>query len=198
VFNNRSNINIDNRLVCFDIKNLKGNLKKVGMLIIQETMWNRVSINRSLGKITRLYMDEFHLLLRDQQTASYSAEIWKRFRKWNGFPVGITQNVKDLLMSEEISNIFSNTDFFYLLSQSPDDREILMDKLKISPQQAEFITNSDQGCGLIKYGEVIVPFVDLFPKNTKLYALMTSKVSEIMANKENIEKNKLAEELVKV
>lgn len=109
VFNHRTNVDVNNRIVCYDIKELGKQLKKIGMLVVQDQIWNRVTINRALHKSTRYYIDEFHLLLKDEQTASYSVEIWKRFRKWGGIPTGITQNVKDLLASREIENIFGAT-----------------------------------------------------------------------------------------
>ena len=117
IFNNQTNIDMTNRIICFDIKELGNQLKKIGMLIVQDTVWNRVSANREKKKITRYYIDEFHLLLKEEQTAKYSAEIWKRFRKWGGVPTGITQNVKDLLSSQEVENIFDNSDFVYMLNQ---------------------------------------------------------------------------------
>jgi type IV secretory pathway VirB4 component len=118
VFNHRTNVNIANRLVCFDIKDLGKQLKKLGMLIIQDQVWNRVTVNRAGKKATRYYADEFHLLLKDEQTAAYSVEIWKRFRKWGGIPTGITKNIKDFLESREISNIFDNSDFVLMLNQA--------------------------------------------------------------------------------
>ena len=111
VFNHRTNVELSNRLVCFDIKQLGKQLKKLGMLIVQDQIWNRVTINRAEKKSTRYYMDEFHLLLKEEQTAAYSVEIWKRFRKWGGIPTAITQNIKDLLASREVENIFENSDF---------------------------------------------------------------------------------------
>lgn len=173
VFNHRTNINIDNRLICFDIKDLSNQLKKVGMLIVQDGVWNRVSQNRD-KKRTRYYIDEFHLLLKEDQTAKYSVEMWKRFRKWGGIPTGITQNIKDLLASQEIENIFDNSDFIYMLNQAAGDREILAEKLHISDQQVEYITNSGQGQGLIFFGNIILPFKDHFPKSTKIYQLLTT------------------------
>ena len=177
VFNNRSNVDMNKQLLCFDIKELGTQLKKIGMLVIQDQVWNKVSLNRG-KKATRYYIDEFHLLLKDQQTASYSVEIWKRFRKWGGIPTGITQNVKDLLTSMEIENIFDNTDFILMLNQASGDREILAKKLKISPYQLNYITNSNAGEGLLFFGNTIVPFIDKFPKNTMLYKLMTTKPEE--------------------
>lgn len=135
VFNHRTNVELNNRLVCFDIKQLGKQLKKLGMLIVQDQVWNRVTVNRAEKKATRYYMDEFHLLLKEEQTAAYSVEIWKRFRKWGGIPTAITQNVKDLLASREVENIFENSDFVLMLNQAQGDRAILAVQLGISPQQ---------------------------------------------------------------
>jgi hypothetical protein len=179
VFNHRTNVDISNRLVCFDIKELGKQLKKIGMLVVQDQVWNRVTINRAEHRSTRYYMDEFHLLLKDEQTAAYSVEIWKRFRKWGGIPTGITQNVKDLLASREIENIFENSDFIYMLNQAGGDRQILAKQLNISPHQLSFVTNSNEGEGLLFYGNTIIPFKDHFPKDTMLYHIMTTKPNEI-------------------
>ena len=188
LFNHRTNIDLNNRIVCFDIKELGNQLKKVGMLIVQDTVWNRVTQNRAERKVTRYYIDEFHLLLKEQQTAQYSAEIWKRFRKWGGVPTGITQNVKDLLSSSEVENIFDNSDFVYMLNQAAGDRDILSEKLHISAQQMECVTNSGQGEGLIKYGGIVLPFTDTFPTNTTMYRLMTTKPEEQqLSNSDNNE-----------
>ena len=181
VFNARTNVDLRNRLVCFDIKELGKQLKKLGMLILQDTVWNRVTINRAARKTTWFYIDEFHLLLREEQTAAYSIEIWKRFRKWGGIPTGITQNVKDLLASREIENIFENSDFILMLNQASGDREILARQLGISPHQLSYVTQSAEGEGLVFYGNTIIPFVDRFPKDTELYRIMTTKLSEVGA-----------------
>ena len=182
VFNHRTNVDVNNRFVCYDIKELGKQLKKLGMLIVQDQVWNRVTINRAQHKATRYYMDEFHLLLKEEQTAAYSVEIWKRFRKWGGIPTGITQNVKDLLASREVENIFENSDFVYLLNQASGDRQILSKALNISPSQQNYITNSNAGEGLIFYGSTIVPFKDDFPKNTQLYRIMTTRLEETVQN----------------
>ena len=181
-FNHRTTVDISNRIVCFDIKELGKQLKKLGMLVVQDQVWNRVTINRSEHKATRYFCDEFHLLLKDEQTAAYSVEIWKRFRKWGGIPTGITQNIKDLLASREIENIFENSDYIYMLNQAQGDREILAKKLGISPQQLSYVTQSGAGEGLLFYGNTIIPFIDRFPKDTKLYRLMTTKPEEVVQN----------------
>ena len=182
VFNHRTNVDVNNRFVCYDIRELGKQLKKLGMLIVQDQVWNRVTINRAQHKATRYYMDEFHLLLKEEQTAAYSVEIWKRFRKWGGIPTGITQNVKDLLASREVENIFENSDFVYLLNQASGDRQILSKALNISPSQQNYITNSNAGEGLIFYGSTIVPFKDDFPKDTQLYRIMTTRLEETVQN----------------
>ena len=181
LFNHRTNVDIQNRFICYDIKELGKQLKKLGMLIVQDQVWGRVTANRSAGKTTRYYMDEFHLLLKEEQTASYSVEIWKRFRKWGGIPTGITQNVKDLLSSREVENIFENSDFVYMLNQAAGDRQILAQQLNISPQQLSYVTHSGEGEGLLFYGNVILPFVDRFPTDLQLYRIMTTKLSEVQA-----------------
>jgi type IV secretory pathway VirB4 component len=178
VFNHRTNVDITNRLVCFDIKELGKQLKKLGMLVVQDQVWNRVTVNRAEKRATRYYMDEFHLLLKEEQTAAYSVEIWKRFRKWGGIPTGITQNVKDLLSSREVENIFENSDFIYMLNQASGDRQILAKQLNISPHQLSYVTQSGEGEGLLFYGNVILPFADKFPKDTELYRIMTTKPNE--------------------
>ena len=184
VFNHRTNVDIQNRLVCYDIKELGNQLKKIGMLVVQDQVWGRVTQNRNAGKSTRYYIDEFHLLLKEEQTATYSIEIWKRFRKWGGIPTGITQNVKDLLRSPEIANILENSDFIYMLNQASEDRTILAQRLNISPHQLSYVTNSGEGEGLLFYGNVILPFVDRFPKDIELYRIMTTKLSEVSKEKE--------------
>ena len=178
-FNHRTNVDIDNRFVCFDIKELAKNLKKPAMLIIQDQVWNRVTVNRDAGVSTWYYADEFHLLLKEPQTASYSAEIWKRFRKWGGIPTGATQNVKDLLSSPEIENILENSDYICMLNQAAGDRKILAERLNISQEQLKYVTNSAPGEGLLFFENVILPFVDHFPRDTELYRIMSTKPSEV-------------------
>ena len=177
-------MDIDNRIVCYDIKELGKQLKKIGMLVVQDQVWNRVTINRAAHKSTRYYIDEMHLLLKEEQTAAYTVEIWKRFRKWGGLPTGITQNVKDLLRSPEIANILENSDFIYMLNQASDDRSILAQRLNISPHQLSYVTNSGEGEGLLFYGNVILPFIDRFPTDLELYRIMTTKLNEVAQEKE--------------
>ena len=124
-------------------------MKKLGMLVIQDQVWGRVTANRTAGKSTRYYMDEMHLLLKEEQTAAYSVEIWKRFRKWGGILTGLTQNVKDLLSSREVENIFENSDMIIMLNQAAGDRQILAKQLNISPHQLSYVTHSGEGEGLL-------------------------------------------------
>jgi hypothetical protein len=180
VFNHRTNVDADSRLVCYDIKELGKGLKKIAMLILQDAVWNRVTKNRAQRRTTWFYVDEMHLLLKEEQTAAYTVEIWKRFRKWGGIPSGLTQNVKDLLASREIENVFENSDFIYLLNQAPGDRQILAKQLGISPHQLSYVTHSNAGEGLLIYGSVIIPFADRFPKG-EIYNLLTTKFSESVA-----------------
>lgn len=181
-FNYRTNVDITNRIVCFDIKELGSQLKKISMLTVQDAVWNKLTLNRNTGKHTRYYIDEFHLLLKEKQTAEYSVEIWKRFRKWGGIPTGITQNVKDFLKSDDVENIFENSDYICMLNQGPDDRALLGKKLNISPEELGCIKDSPPGCGLLYCGNVIIPFEDRFPKDTQLYKLMTTRLEEVVQN----------------
>jgi len=178
IFNNRTNIDINNRFVCFDVRELSVQLRTIGMLIVQDCVWTKVSANRDKTKSTHFYIDEFHLFLKDSQTAQYAIEFWKRFRKWGGIPTGITQNVTDLLHAKDIETIFENSDFVILLDQAQGDREILAKKLGLSQQQKRYITGAAAGEGLICYGGVIIPFIDRFPKDTQLYRIMTTKLEE--------------------
>jgi type IV secretory pathway VirB4 component len=189
VFNHRTNVELNNRLVCYEIKELGKQLKKLGMLILQDQVWGRVTTNRAAKKTTWFYCDEFHLLLKEEQTAAYSVEIWKRFRKWGGIPTALTQNVKDLLASREIENIFENSDFIVMLNQAAGDRQILAKQLGISPHQLSYVTHSNAGEGLLFYGNVIIPFVDRFPKDTELYRIMTTKFSETAPTAEKGQKS---------
>lgn len=184
VFNHRTNVDINNRIICYDIKDLGKQLKKLGMLIVEDQVWGRVSANRESGRSTRYYMDEFHLLLREKQTASYSVEIYKRFRKWGGIPTAITQNVKDLLASAEVENILENCEFIYMLNQASGDRSVLAHKLNISPHQLSHVTQAGEGEGLLFFGNVILPFVDHFPKDIELYRILTTKPSDLAKYRE--------------
>lgn len=179
-FNHRTNVDSQNRILCFDIRDLGNQLKEMGMLIVQDAVWNRVSKNRERRIATRYYCDEFHLLLREKQTARYSVEIWKRFRKWGGIPTGLTQNVGDFLRSEEIEGILGNSDFVYLLNQNAKDQHILADKLDLSEKQLACVTNSEAGSGLLLFDNVVIPFVDKYPTDTKTYQMMNTRPEDIV------------------
>lgn len=180
-FNHHTSVQLNNRLVCFDIKKLGNKLKPLAMLILQNFVWNRISANRDKGQTTRYYIDEFHILLKEPQTAAYFIGIWKRCRKWGCVATGITQNVKDLLTSPEIQNIFDNTDFFLMLNQANADREILGEKLGLSREEMRYLTNAEQGCGLMVCGNVVLPFENRIPTDTQLYRMMTTKPGEMEA-----------------
>lgn len=178
VFNNKTNVDLNNRIVCYDIKNIGRTQEKIGMLIIQDNVWNQVSKNRDVGRATWFYQDEFHKQLRDDQSTAYSLDFWKRFRKWGGIPTGITQNIKDLLRNFETENILDNSDFLIMMNQAAGDRNIIAKKLQVSDDQLSFVIDSPVGEGLIKYGSQIVPFRNKVPKDTKLYKLITTKPGE--------------------
>lgn len=178
-FNHRTNVDSNSRLLCFDIRDLGSQLKELGMLIVQDAVWNRVSLNRGRKMATRYYCDEFHMLLKEKQTAAYSVEIWKRFRKWGGIPTGLTQNVGDFLRSEEIEGILGNSDFVYLLNQNARDQQILADKLGLSENQLVHVTNSEPGSGLILFDNIVIPFVDKYPTNSKTYAIMNTRPEDL-------------------
>jgi len=178
VFNHETNVDLNSRLVCLDLKQLGAGLRTIAMLIMQDLVWSRVSKNFTEGKATWCYFDEFHLLLKDELTASYCVTIWKMLRKKYCVPSALTQNVKDLLASREVENILENSDFMVLLSQAQGDRQILAKQLGISEHQLSYVTHSNSGEGLLFYGNTAIPFVDRFPKNTEIYRLLTTRPNE--------------------
>lgn len=183
-FNHRSNVDINSRMVCFDLKKMDGNQRDLTMLIIQDMIWGRVAANREMGRATRVYIDEFHLLLRAPTTAAYSVEIYKRFRKWGGLPCGITQNIKDLFRSPEIQNILDTTNFIAMLNQSGDDARLLAEHLELSVEEENYIKSGEAGKGLIWVEGAKVPFEDDFPRNTLCYRVMTTKPEEMIRDSE--------------
>ena len=182
-FNHRSNVDINERLVCFDLKNMDSNQRDLTMLIIQESIWDRVAQNRERDVYTWVDIDEFHLLLREPLTARYSVEIWKRFRKWGGVPTGITQNIKDLFRSPEIQNILDTTNFIAMLNQSGDDARLLAEHLDLSEEEEGYIKSGEPGKGLLWVEGIKIPFEDDFPKNTICYKVMTTKPGESIKEK---------------
>lgn len=187
-FNHRSNVDINARLVCFDLKDMDANQRDLTMLIIQDEIWNRVRQNRSNGKWTWVDIDEFHLLLRTPITAAYSVDIWKRFRKWGGIPTGITQNIKDLFRSPEIQNILDTTNFIAMLNQAGDDARLLAAHLDLSEEEENYIKSGEPGKGLLWIEQAKVPFEDEFSKNTVCYKVMTTKPGEALRAKRKPEK----------
>ena len=185
LFNHKTNVDYKNaRVLCFDLKKLGSGLRKIAMHILNDLSNNQVSYNFSCGIATWCYYDEFHVLLQDELTSSYFVTIWKMLRKKGCVPSALTQNVKDLLASRQIENIFENSDFMVLLSQAQGDRKILAKQLGISPHQLSYVTHSNPGEGLLFFGNVTIPFVDRFPKNTKLYSIMTTRPEEKEAQNE--------------
>lgn len=182
-FNHRSNVDINSRLVCFDLKDMDANQRDLTMLIIQETIWDRVKVNRENGRFTWVDIDEFHLLLRNPLTAAYSVEIYKRFRKWGGIICGITQNIKDLFQSPQIQNILDTTNFIAMLNQSGDDARLLAEHLDLSEEEVGYIKSGEPGKGLLWVEQTKVPFEDDFPKNTICYKVMTTKPGEQIQKK---------------
>lgn len=189
-FNHRSNVDINARLVCFDLKDMDANQRDLTMLIIQDAIWNRVTQNRARGRWTWVDIDEFHLLLRSPITAAYSVEIWKRFRKWGGIPSGITQNIKDLFRSPEIQNILDTTNFIAMLNQAGDDARLLAEHLDLSEEEENYIKSGEPGKGLLWIEQAKVPFEDEFPQNTVCYKVMTTKPGEALRAGKKKEKSK--------
>ena len=178
IFGKQSTVNLDKRVVVFDIHGLGSQLKPAGLLVITDTMLNRVTLNWKQGKRTHVFIDEFHVVFENEYSASFFNSVWRQFRKRNAYPTAITQNVEYLLDSVQASTMLSNSEFIVMLNQAASDRDRLAQLLNISAEQLSYITNADAGCGLIRYGSALVPFVNRFPKDTKLYQLMTTRPGE--------------------
>lgn len=178
IFGKQSTVNLDKRVVVFDIHGLGSQLKPAGLLVITDTMLNRVTLNWKQGKRTHVFIDEFHVVFENEYSASFFNSAWRQFRKRNAYPTAITQNVEYLLDSVQASTMLSNSEFIVMLNQAASDRDRLAQLLNISAEQLSYITNADAGCGLIRYGSALVPFINRFPKDTKLYQLMTTRPGE--------------------
>ena len=178
IFGKQSNVDLDKRVVVFDIHGLGSQLKPTGLLVITDTMLNRVTLNWKKGKRTHVFIDEFHVVFENEFSAQFFNSAWRQFRKRNAYPTAITQNVEYLLDSVQASTMLSNSEMLILLNQAPSDREKLATLLNISPEQTSYITNAPAGCGLLRYGGALVPFKNQFPKDTELYRLMTTKPDE--------------------
>lgn len=177
-FAHETNVDVNNRMVVYDIMDLGKQLKTMGLLVITDAMLNRVTENWKKGKRTHIFLDEFHVVFENEHSGSFFNSAWRRFRKRNAFPNAITQNVEYLLDSVLASTMLSNSEYIVMLNQAASDRQKLADLLNISNEQMSYITNADAGCGLIKYGSSLVPFINKFPKDTRLYKLMTTKPGE--------------------
>ena len=178
IFGHNTNVKLDRRIISFDIHGLGAQLKAAGLLVITDTMLNRVTLNAKKGKRTHIFIDEFHVLFENEYSAMFFNSAWRQFRKRNAFPTAITQNVEYLLDSVQASTMLSNSEFVIMLNQAASDRAKLAELLNISNEQLSYITNADPGCGLIKYGGYLVPFVNRFPKGTELYKLMTTNPND--------------------
>ena len=177
-FAKQTNVDTNNRLICYDILELGEQLRAIGMLVILDSILNRITQNRQKGKQTFVFIDEIYLLFMHEYSAQFLFKLWKRVRKYGAFCTGITQNVLDLLQSHTARTMLSNSEFIVMLNQAATDRIELAKLLNISDRQLSYITNVDAGHGLIKVGSSLVPFENNFPKDTKLYQLMTSKPGE--------------------
>lgn len=182
LFAHRTNVDINNRFVVYDIKELGDQIKTLGMLVILDQIWNRVSANRLIGRKTWIVVDEAHLLFANPFSAQFLSSLWKRARKYGGICTGITQNVEELLESDLARKMLSNSDYIMMLNQSPSDRSKLAEILNISTTQLGFVTNANAGQGLLFAGNSIIPFIDKFPSDTKLYKMMTTKLDEVVNN----------------
>lgn len=181
LFAHHTNVDTDARFVVYDIKDIGNNIKALAMLVVLDSVWNRIIENKKKGRNTWFYIDEIYLLFKTETSANFLRELWKRARKWGGVPTGITQNVSDLLGNDTARTMLSNCDFVQMLNQAPLDRNALAELLNISSTQLSYITNSSPGEGLIYTGSSILPFTDNFPKNTRMYQAMTSKLEEVVA-----------------
>ena len=182
-FAHESNVDVNNRIMVYDILDLGKQLKTMGLLVITDAMLNRVTENWKQGKRTHIFLDEFHVVFENEYSGAFFNSAWRRFRKRNAFPTAITQNVEYLLDSVLASTMISNSEYIVMLNQAEPDRAKLATLLNISTEQMGYITNADAGCGLVKYGSSLVPFVNRFPTNTRLYKLMTTKPGEDSINR---------------
>ena len=180
-FAKESNVDVNSRLLCYDILDLGKSMQSVGMLVVLDNIFNRITANRVKGRNTYIFMDEIYLLFQHEYSANFLFTLWKRARKYGAFCTGITQNVEDMLRSATARTMLANSEFIVMLNQASSDRIKLAELLNISDLQMSYITNVDAGCGLIKVGAALVPFTDKFPKNTKLYRLMSTRPNEKLA-----------------
>jgi len=187
-FAQQTNVNVNSRIICYDIKDLGKQLKTIGMLVVLDSIFNRITQNRYKGKNTYIFLDEVYLLFQNEYSANFLFELWKRVRKYGAMCTGITQNLQDMLVSHTATTMLANSEYLVMLNQAATDRIELAKLLNISDTQLSHIENAEVGHGLVKVGHALVPFENKFPKDTKLYKLMTTKLSEISANSFNSRK----------
>lgn len=178
IFSHHTNVEVENRFTVFNIKDLGSGLKELGLHICLDHIWNKMIINRARNVRTWIYIDEFHMLMQKPSAAAYIAQIWKRARKWNGIPTAITQNVEDMLKSEDSRTIINNSSFIILLGQAPINKEQLSSLLNISKEEQKYISSAKPGMGLIRIKDDIIPMDDTFPRDTELYQIMTTRPSD--------------------
>lgn len=178
-FAKETNVDVDNRLICYDILDLGKQLLPIGMLVVLDNILNRITANRAKGKHTFIFIDEIYLLFQHEYSANFLFTLWKRVRKYGAYCTGITQNVDDLLQSHTARTMLANSEFLIMLNQASTDRLRLAELVNISDMQMSYITNVEAGRGLMKVGSALVPFFNKFPKHTKLYKLMTTKPGEV-------------------
>ena len=179
LFSHHTTINTASQFLDFDISGLGGQLQTLGMLVVLDQIWNRITLNRGLGKRTWIYVDEIYLLFQNEYSSAFLKSLFKRARKWGAIITGITQNVEELLMSDDARTMLSNSEFICMLSQAKPDREQLSSLLNLSPEQISYVTNSGPGQGIIYCSGAVVPFVNRYPENTELHKLMTTKIEDI-------------------
>ncbi len=178
IFAHQTNVDLSSRILCFDILDLGKQLRPVGMLVMLDAIVNRVTANRQKGKRTWILIDEIRLFFGSEYSANFLERSWLNFRKYGGLPTGLIQNAEKCLNSEIARFLFGNSEFLMILKQSPADMNILVPLLGISETQANYIKNAEAGCGLIRYGNAMVPFHNQIPEDTNLYRLMTTKPGE--------------------
>lgn len=174
-FAQHTNVNVNSRIICYDIKDLGKQLKTIGMLVVLDSIFNRITRNRELKKTTYIFIDECYLLFQNEYSANFLFELWKRVRKYGAMCTGITQNLQDMLVSHTATTMLANSEYLVMLNQAATDRIELAKLLNISDTQLSYITNAEVGQGLVKVGGALVPFENNFPKDTKLYSLMTTR-----------------------
>lgn len=184
VFSHKTNVNVNSRFTIYNTKDLGTKLKKIGLSVVLDAVWNRITENMEKGKNTWIWIDEFYLFFDDEHSAEFFKGLYKRARKWGGIPTGITQNVSDVLKSQDAATMISNSEFVVMLNQAASDRDDLAHLLNISEAQLTYITGANEGEGLLFTGSSLIPFVDNFPKDTELYSIMTTKLDEVKKEKE--------------